>query len=40
MPALFFSSEAVLRNFMGRHSPELLFLLNEDEFTDDEREEG
>ena len=39
MPARFFSSEAVLHNFMGWHSPELLFLLTEDEFTDDEREE-
>lgn len=38
MPTCFFSSEAVLRNFMGCHSTELHFLLTEDEFNDDERE--
>lgn len=36
---VFFSSEAALRNFMGCHSTELRFLLTEDEFNDDEREQ-
>lgn len=39
MPARFFSSEAVLHNFMGCHSAEQHFLLTEDEFNDDERKE-